>query len=221
MVTPPLADAQPFLPTVERALDRYQPAALLLRLVDGLTDAAALPVITAIAAAVQPKGVALMLEDRPALARQTGCDGVHLSANYTALNVRDVRRMLGDELQLGVAAGTSRDAAMQAGEDGADYISFGPEPDAASNANTQNTQAAATQPPEIAGSDNGGHVTADAEPENAPVAALAQWWSVMMELPVVACARTPDDARQLASGTADFLMPSATWWDNPTDWPTL
>jgi thiamine-phosphate pyrophosphorylase len=66
--------------------------------------------------------VALILDGPPALAAKTGCDGAH---------VRDVdhaaaaRRMLGD-LQLGVFCADSRDAAMRAGEAGADYIAFGP-----------------------------------------------------------------------------------------------
>ncbi|MFT8676711.1 MAG: thiamine phosphate synthase [Acetobacter sp.] len=203
LVTPPLADAGTFLPVLERGLDRHQPAALLLRLAGGMTDTAALGVVTAIGAAVQHRGIALILEDSPALARQAGCDGVHLSRAYTALSVRDVRRMLGDDLQLGVAAGTSRDRAMQAGEDGADYVCFGPEP-----ASTDQTH------PD--------RDTTDAPPEDPqPVAALAQWWSVMMELPVVACAPTPEDAAQLATSTADFIMPSAQWWDNPPAWPAL
>jgi thiamine-phosphate pyrophosphorylase len=66
--------------------------------------------------------VALILDGAPAMAQAAGCDGAH---------VRDVddaeaaRRALGD-LQLGVFCGQSRDAAMRAGEAGADYVSFGP-----------------------------------------------------------------------------------------------
>lgn len=187
LVTPPLLHADAFLPVLEQRLAHHQPVALLLRLGGGLAPAAQIELIGAIRPLVQNSGVALMLEDAPALAMQTGCDGVHLSASYQAASVRDVRRQIGDELQLGVAVGSSRDAAMRAGEDGADYICFAPDtPD----------KAEATQ----------------------AVQALAQWWCMMMELPAVACAATPEDARSLAGCDVDFVMPDSCWWDDPTPW---
>jgi thiamine-phosphate pyrophosphorylase len=92
-------------------------------------DVAALRLATndeAVVAEVRPItrafDVALILDGPPALAARTGCDGAH---------VRDVeqaaaaRRALGD-LQLGVFCADSRDAAMRAGEAGADYVAFGP-----------------------------------------------------------------------------------------------
>jgi thiamine-phosphate pyrophosphorylase len=65
-------------------------------------------------------GTALILDGPPALAAVAGCDGAHVT------DVDDVpaaRRALGD-LQLGVFCGGSRDAAMRAGESGADYVAF-------------------------------------------------------------------------------------------------
>jgi thiamine-phosphate pyrophosphorylase len=67
-------------------------------------------------------GVAVILDGAPAVARQAGCDGAHLAAGD---EVAAARRALGD-LQLGVFCGGSRDLAMQAGQEGADYVSFGP-----------------------------------------------------------------------------------------------
>ena len=102
---------------------------VLLRAALGAGDVAALRLATdeaAVIAAVRPvtvaHGVALILDGPPPLAVCAGCDGAH---------VRDVdeaaaaRRTLGD-LQLGVFCAGSRDAAMRAGEAGADYVSFGP-----------------------------------------------------------------------------------------------
>ncbi len=187
LVTPPLLHADAFLPVLEQRLAHHQPAALLLRLGGGLTPVAAIDLIGAIRPLVQNMGIALMLEDAPALAIQTGCDGVHLSSSYQDASVRDVRRQIGDELQLGVVVGSSRDAAMRAGEEGADYICFAPDaPD----------KAEATQ----------------------AVQALAQWWCMMMELPAVACASTPEEARTLAGCDVDFVMPDVCWWDDPTPW---
>ena len=67
-------------------------------------------------------GVALILADQPALAARASCDGAHLQ---TGDDVAAARRVLGD-LQLGVWCGGSRDQAMEAGQAGADYVSFGP-----------------------------------------------------------------------------------------------
>lgn len=129
LVTPAVSDAQAFLPVLEAGLAIHQPAALLLRLAD-MPAAAARQVVIALKPVVQARDTALMLENAPVLAQETGCDGVHLSPSYTAASVKDVRRMIGADLQLGVAVGVSRDAAMCAGEDGADYICFGAEDDA-------------------------------------------------------------------------------------------
>ncbi len=67
-------------------------------------------------------GVALILSGRPDMAAAAGCDGAHLTHGD---EVVAARRLLG-KLQLGVWCAGSRDRAMQAGQDGADYVSFGP-----------------------------------------------------------------------------------------------
>ncbi|MFT8419838.1 MAG: thiamine phosphate synthase [Acetobacter sp.] len=189
LVTPPLLHADAFLPVLEQRLAHHQPAALLLRLAGELDQDAAAALIGVVRPVVQQQGIALMLENAPELAAQTGCDGVHLSLSH-ATSVRDVRRQIGDALQLGVAVGSSRDAAMRAGEEGADYICFSP--DAADGAD----QADATQ----------------------AMQAVAQWWCMMMELPGVACASTPEDARALVGCDVDFVMPDPCWWDDPAPW---
>jgi len=102
---------------------------VLLRAALGAGDVAALRLATdeaSVIMVVRPitvaHGVALILDGPPSLAVHAGCDGAH---------VRDVdeaaaaRRILGN-LQLGVFCGGSRDAAMRAGEAGADYVAFGP-----------------------------------------------------------------------------------------------
>jgi len=66
--------------------------------------------------------VALMLTGQPALARQSNCDGTQIDPTVT--DAAQARTQLGKDLQLGVACGLSRDAAMLAGETGADYIAF-------------------------------------------------------------------------------------------------
>jgi thiamine-phosphate pyrophosphorylase len=72
-------------------------------------------------------GVAVILAGRADQAVACGCDGAHLDDAHlkSGAQVRAARKMLGD-LQLGVWCGGSRDSAMQAGQDGADYVAFGP-----------------------------------------------------------------------------------------------
>ena len=70
----------------------------------------------------QSRGVAFLLNDRADLAKATGCDGAHVGQED--MTAREARRALGPDLTLGVTCKGSRDLAMQAGEDGADYVAF-------------------------------------------------------------------------------------------------
>jgi thiamine-phosphate pyrophosphorylase len=68
------------------------------------------------------RGVAFLIHDDLPLTLELGADGLHLSGTAT---VRAARGALGGERILGTACGLSRDRAMTAGEDGADYIALG------------------------------------------------------------------------------------------------
>lgn len=120
LVTPVISDAAQFLPRLEPVLRACPVAAIRLRLAPGPREVQA-GVIEALRGPIQEQGVALMLDGLPALARATGCDGAHVDAS----DVVAARKALGDDLQLGAFCGMSRDLAMQAGMEGADYVSFG------------------------------------------------------------------------------------------------
>ena len=66
---------------------------------------------------------AFIVRDHLGLALEMGADGVHLGDG--AGDLRAARVALGRERILGVSCGASRDAAMVAGEQGADYVAFG------------------------------------------------------------------------------------------------
>jgi thiamine-phosphate pyrophosphorylase len=68
------------------------------------------------------RGTACLVRDHVGLALEIGADGVHLGG---AAEVPARRATLGRERILGVSCGRSRDAAMTAGEAGADYVGFG------------------------------------------------------------------------------------------------
>jgi len=70
----------------------------------------------------QARDVAVLLQDRVALAAETGCDGVHLS---DPKDLAAARQRLGEEAILGVGCGASRHDAITAAERGADYVAFG------------------------------------------------------------------------------------------------
>jgi thiamine-phosphate pyrophosphorylase len=69
------------------------------------------------------RGTACLVRDHVGRALEIGADGVHLGGG--AADVAACRAALGRERILGVSCGRSRDAAMTAGEAGADYVGFG------------------------------------------------------------------------------------------------
>jgi thiamine-phosphate pyrophosphorylase len=71
----------------------------------------------------QERGVAFLVEDDPALARDAGADGLHVSAEEPR-RLAALRKALGETLALGVACGASRHRAMVAAELGADYVAL-------------------------------------------------------------------------------------------------
>jgi len=72
---------------------------------------------------VQAAGTAFILNDRPDLARELGCDGVHVGQDDTPY--AQARRAMGPDAIVGVTCHDSRHLAMEAGEAGADYVAFG------------------------------------------------------------------------------------------------
>jgi thiamine-phosphate pyrophosphorylase len=68
-------------------------------------------------------GIAFLLQDDVAAALEVGADGVHFGIG--AADAASSRAALGVERILGVSCGNSRDAAMVAGDAGADYVAFG------------------------------------------------------------------------------------------------
>jgi len=121
LVTPPLGDPASFLRDLGPALEAGDIAALLLRL-EPADERALLNRAKSVAAVVQRRDVALLLDGRPELAARAGADGAHLSgieALTAAIGALKPDRIAG-------AGGLrSRHDAMLAGEAGADYVMFG------------------------------------------------------------------------------------------------
>ena len=130
LISPPAIDLATFGDQLRAALDGGDVASFQLRL-PGAADEAILRAADALIAIVQDRDVAFLLESHTGLVKKLGCDGVHVSS---ADLVSGLRKQLGADLILGVGCGASTHAAMEAGEAGADYVSFGPFFD---SANTQ------------------------------------------------------------------------------------
>jgi thiamine-phosphate pyrophosphorylase len=124
LVTPAIDDAASFASTLERAVGVGDVAAVLLRLADG-AERELIERTKHVAALVQSRDVALVLDNRAEIVARAGADGAHLSgvAKFAA-----ALALLKPERIAGAGGLRSRHDAMLAGEAGADYVMFG-EPD--------------------------------------------------------------------------------------------
>jgi thiamine-phosphate pyrophosphorylase len=120
LITPPAFDPDRFAKELEAALDGGDVASLQLRLKDIDNDAIrhAARILKPIA---QDRGVAFIMNDRPDLAAELECDGVHVGEED--MPYVEARRLLGADRIVGVTCGASRDRAIAAA--GADYVAFG------------------------------------------------------------------------------------------------
>ena len=122
LITPPALDPERFAKELEEALAGGDVACLQLRLKDCDDDVIrhATRMLKPIA---QDRGVAFIVNDRPDLAAELDCDGVHVGEED--MPYAEARRLLGPERIVGVTCGASRDRAITAAEAGADYVAFG------------------------------------------------------------------------------------------------
>lgn len=133
----------------------------------------------------QRHDVAFILNDRPDLAADLGCDGVHVGQDDASYE--DARRALGDRAIVGVTCHDSRHLAMEAAEAGADYVAFGA------------FFPTSTKTPKFS-----------ARPD-----LLQWWAEVMEVPCVAIGGITVENCETLVSAGADFLAVSAGIWEHP------
>ncbi len=181
LITPPILPPG-FEDVLAAALDAGDVAAVQLRLKD-VPDSELQRVIERSRPVVQSRDVAFLLNDRPDLAVKHGCDGAHVGQED--MKAPAARKILQD-LTLGVTCHGSRHLAMQAGEDGADYVAFG-----------------AFFP-----------TTTKLPPAMADIEVL-RWWAEFMEVPCVAIGGiTADNCAPLVQAGADFLAVMGAVWNH-------
>ncbi len=179
LITPPQVSLASFPDQLARVLDTVPVACLRLALAE--TDASAIShAADTLRAICHARDIPLVIERHLLLVEKLGLDGVHLTDG--ARSVRKTRKALGTEAIIGAFCATSRHDGLNAGEAGADYVSFGPVGESPLGDGSR------------------------AEP------ALFEWWSEMIELPVVAeGGLTPALVEALAPIT-DFLAVGPEIW---------
>ncbi|WP_421731016.1 thiamine phosphate synthase [Brevundimonas sp.] len=185
LITPPaIPDLEAFAADLEAALGAGDVAALQVRLKPA-DEATIRACVQRLAPITRAHDVALILNDRPDLAADLGCDGVHVGQSDAS--VASARRLMGPDAMIGATCHDSRDMAMEAAEAGADYVAFG----AFFPTETKET----THRPELD--------------------ILTIWQETVEIPCVAIGGVTVDNAAVLARAGADFVAVSAGVWSHP------
>lgn len=186
LITPPsLTNLEAFAAELNSALSGGEAAALQIRLKEA-SDEAVIAAARRLAPIAQAFGAAVILNDRPDLAKASGCDGVHLGQGDGS--VAEARRLLGPDAMIGVTCHDSRHLAMEAAEAGADYVAFGAFFPTATKATTHRPE------PDI----------------------LTIWQETMEIPSVAIGGITVENAAGLARAGADFVAVSQGVWGHPS-----
>jgi len=123
LITPDtIPDVQAFAKTLAEALAAGDVACVQLRL-KNVSDDTIRDAVNELMPVCHTYDVAFILNDRPDLAKELGCDGVHIGPEDMPYD--EARAIMGPDLTVGVTCKDSRDVAMDVSEAGADYVAFG------------------------------------------------------------------------------------------------
>lgn len=191
LVSPFVIEPEEFAKQLEEALSAVPPqgqeepfvGAVQLRL-DGADEQTWEKAITLCKPICAQHGAALVINGPVEYVARFDVDGFH--TNEQGIAVKEARRIIGPERILGYTALASRDLAMKAGDDGADYVAF----------STFYQQ-------------EGGVVPSHARPD------LLAWWQEFFVLPVVAYGGiNHGNCVPLVIAGADFIgVKDAVWND--------
>jgi thiamine-phosphate pyrophosphorylase len=179
LITPPEIELSRFPDQLAAVLDASDIACVRLALAtrdeDRLSRAA-----DSLREVTHARDVAIVIDEHVLLSERLGLDGVHLTD--AARSVAKTRKELGKDAIIGAFCAASSHEGMTAGENGADYVSFGP----------------------VGSTPLGDGTLAEKD--------LFEWWSQMIEVPVVAeGALDTDIIRSLAPFTDFFGIGEEIW----------
>ena len=203
LISPPkIDDLSAFVRELDAALSVGGIGAFQLRLKSDIApaegrlthDSATDDVIMQAAFAMQPicakHEVAFILNDRVDLVKFAKADGVHLGQEDGS--ILQARAYLGDDYVIGATCHNSRHLAMEAGEQGADYVAFG-----AFFPTTSKTPEALAH-------------------WGTPTAEILEWCHDLCEIPCVAIGGiTPENCVPLVEAGADFIAVITAVWNHP------
>jgi thiamine-phosphate pyrophosphorylase len=184
LITPPKIDLATFPDSLAAALDAGDVASVQLRLKD-CDDDTVRRAADALRPVVQNRDRAFIMNDRPDLALQTGCDGVHIGQDDVSYEA--ARQILGLGRVVGVTCHDSGHLAMEAAEIGADYVAFG------AFFPTDTKQAKGKAEPEI----------------------LEWWSEIFTVPCVAIGGIAPENCAPLVEAGADFLAVISSVWNHP------
>jgi len=120
IITPPTLKVADIFKELDLLTRTLPVGAVRLRLAPGFEGPS---LVNGLQEVVQNRDVALLVEDDLDFALKSGADGIHLT---NPVRVGEARRKLGGDANIGAHCFASRHMAMEAGEAGADYVSFSP-----------------------------------------------------------------------------------------------
>lgn len=183
VISPPQIVVPAFAQALQAALDAGPVAAFQLRLKD-VGDDDVLRACEALLPVCKAADVAFILNDRADLAARAGADGVHLGQGDGS--IADARALMGRDAQIGRTCHDSRHLAMEAGEQGADYVAFG-----------------------------AFHETTTKPSHYRPQPEILGWWTTLSQLPCVAIGGIfAHNAAPLVEAGADFIAVVRAVWEH-------
>ena len=186
LITPPQIEIGAFSDALKAALDGGDVACLQLRLKD-VPDDYIRSATEALMPITHQYDVAFLMNDRPDLAVELGCDGVHIGQED--LPYPGARDLLGDDAIIGVTCKRSRHLAVEAADLGADYVAFG----GFFHSSTKISEKTERANPEI-----------------------LSWWTETTNVPCVAIGGiTPENCGPLVEAGAGMLCVIAAVWSCP------
>lgn len=192
LISPPAIEPEVFAVQLREALSGGDVGAFQLRLKD-TPDAQIYAAARLLIPVCRECDVAFILNDRADIAADVGADGVHLGQDdVQSTPVAKARALLGPEAVIGVSCHDSSHLAMEAGEQGADYVAFGAFYPTKSK-----------DPAKLA-------------QYGTPTLDMLDWWYTYTVVPCVAIGgMTPQNCGPMVSAGADFIAAITAVWEHP------